>query len=86
MFRGEAEIVIRFLNSLFTKKGGKNMAVQVNQPEIEQVIQRIKDNHIAIVDLKFTDLPGLWQHFSIPVQELYEPNEPIKSIWSGGWF
>jgi Glutamine synthetase len=29
-------------------------------------------------------LPGLWQHFSIPVQELYEPNEPIKGIWSEG--
>lgn len=60
------------------------MVFQVNQSEIEQVIQKIKDNNIVIVDLKFTDLPGLWQHFSIPVQELYEPEESIKSIWSEG--
>ena len=60
------------------------LAYQVNQQDIQQVIQLIKDNHIAIVDLKFTDLPGLWQHFSIPVQELYEPDDPIKNIWSEG--
>jgi len=24
-----------------------------------------KDNKIEIVDLKFCDVPGLWQHFSV---------------------
>ncbi len=60
------------------------MAIQVNQSEIEKVIQIIKENNIAIIDLKFTDLPGLWQHFSIPAQELYESGDPLKSIWSEG--
>ena len=40
--------------------------------------QLIKDNNIRIVDLKFNDLPGLWQHFSISVTELDE------NIWKEG--
>lgn len=31
-----------------------------------------KDNKVEIIDLKFCDLPGLWQHFSIPVSEFSE--------------
>ena len=27
------------------------------------VIDLVRKNGIQIVDLKFTDLPGLWQHF-----------------------
>ena len=29
-----------------------------------------KDAEAKIVDLKFTDLPGVWQHFSIPIEDL----------------
>ncbi len=29
-----------------------------------------KDAGIKIVDLRFVDLPGVWQHFSIPVEDL----------------
>ncbi|MFB3920810.1 MAG: type I glutamate--ammonia ligase [Terriglobia bacterium] len=35
----------------------------------EQVIKFIKDEGIQVVDLKFVDLPGLWQHFSISAKE-----------------
>jgi len=28
------------------------------------VIDLLQKHEIQIVDLKFTDLPGLWQHFS----------------------
>jgi glutamine synthetase len=35
-----------------------------------EVSQFIKAHGIQIVDLKFVDLPGLWQHFSVPVSEL----------------
>ncbi len=28
------------------------------------------DQGLQIVDLKFIDLPGLWQHFSVPISEL----------------
>ncbi|MFA4843076.1 MAG: glutamine synthetase beta-grasp domain-containing protein, partial [Candidatus Omnitrophota bacterium] len=44
----------------------------------------IKDNNIQIVDLKFNDLPGLWQHFSIPATELLELDDITRSIWVDG--
>jgi glutamine synthetase len=31
-----------------------------------------KDNKIEIVDLKFCDVPGLWQHFSVSANEFGE--------------
>src|SRR5438552_3682622 len=36
------------------------------------VIHLAKEKGARIVDLRFVDLPGLWQHFSIPVDELTE--------------
>jgi glutamine synthetase len=36
----------------------------------EDVLKTIKDNKIEMVDLRFTDLPGLWQHFSVPPRAL----------------
>jgi len=38
----------------------------------KDVIKKAKEAGIKIVDLRFTDLPGTWQHFSIPVGELNE--------------
>ncbi len=32
--------------------------------------QLAKEAKAKIVDLKFTDLPGVWQHFSIPIEDL----------------
>ena len=34
------------------------------------VLKVIKDDKIEMVDLRFTDLPGLWQHFSVPPHAL----------------
>ncbi|MBI4972385.1 MAG: glutamine synthetase beta-grasp domain-containing protein, partial [Candidatus Omnitrophica bacterium] len=56
----------------------------VNQNDIKKVTQLIQENNIEIVDLKFNDLPGLWQHFSIPATELSEIDDPVKSIWAEG--
>ncbi len=36
------------------------------------VLAMAKDLQVKMVDFKFVDLPGLWQHFSIPVSELTE--------------
>ncbi|MGD0154406.1 MAG: type I glutamate--ammonia ligase [Thermacetogeniaceae bacterium] len=36
----------------------------------EEVLAFAKQKGIAMVDLKFNDLPGLWQHFTIPISEL----------------
>src|SRR5215212_3440227 len=32
----------------------------------DDVLKAIKDDQVAMVDLRFADLPGLWQHFSVP--------------------
>ncbi|HTE65958.1 MAG TPA: glutamine synthetase, partial [Candidatus Binatia bacterium] len=36
------------------------------------VIRRAQEAGVQIVDVRFTDLPGTWQHFSIPLKELEE--------------
>src|SRR5438067_2456023 len=38
----------------------------------KDVLAQAKDLGIKIVDFKFIDLPGLWQHFSIPVEDFTE--------------
>src|SRR2546422_10495292 len=38
----------------------------------KDVLKLAKEKGAKIVDLRFIDLPGLWQHFSIPVSELNE--------------
>lgn len=38
----------------------------------EDVLKLIKEENIEIVDLRFMDFPGLWQHFSVPVREIEE--------------
>ena len=50
----------------------------------KQVLEYIKRNQIKIVDLKFNDLPGLWQHFSVPAVEITEDDDPTKGIWTEG--
>src|ERR1700693_3866189 len=35
-------------------------------------IRRAKEAGVQVVDVRFTDLPGTWQHFSIPVSEMTE--------------
>ncbi|HEY4686957.1 MAG TPA: type I glutamate--ammonia ligase [Candidatus Subteraquimicrobiales bacterium] len=50
----------------------------------QDVMQYVKKNNIEVVDLKFNDLPGLWQHFSMPASELTEMDDLTKSIWVEG--
>jgi glutamine synthetase len=38
----------------------------------KDVLAQAKDLGVKIVDFKFIDLPGLWQHFSIPVEDFVE--------------
>jgi glutamine synthetase len=38
----------------------------------KEVLEFAKKNKVEIVDLRFIDLPGLWQHFSISTNELTE--------------
>ncbi len=57
---------------------------KVKGESIKRVMRIIEEKNIQIVDLKFNDLPGLWQHFSMPVSELTEIDDPVKSIWAEG--
>jgi glutamine synthetase len=36
----------------------------------DDVLRSIKDKSVRMIDLRFTDLPGTWQHFSIPPSAL----------------
>src|SRR5713101_5837876 len=38
----------------------------LNCATAEDVLKMIKDTNVKMVDLRFTDLPGVWQHFSVP--------------------
>lgn len=38
----------------------------------KQLLARIKEKEVQAVDLRFMDLPGLWQHFTIPADALEE--------------
>jgi glutamine synthetase len=38
----------------------------------KEVLAMAKENGVKVVDLRFMDFPGLWQHFSVPVRELEE--------------
>jgi glutamine synthetase len=40
--------------------------------DIKKVLDKAKQDGITFVDLKFIDLPGLWQHFTVPISELSE--------------
>jgi glutamine synthetase len=46
------------------------MDLQCNSPA--DVIKAIKTHNIEMVDFRFTDLPGVWQHFTIPAPILDE--------------
>ncbi len=37
-----------------------------------EVLEFAKENGAVMVDLKFMDFPGMWQHFSVPIAELTE--------------
>jgi len=38
----------------------------------KEVLAMAKENGAKMVDLRFMDFPGLWQHFSVPIRELEE--------------
>ena len=37
-----------------------------------EVIAMAREKNVKMVDIKFTDLPGMWQHFTIPLNQLTE--------------
>src|SRR2546427_12943545 len=55
----------------------------------KDVLKFAKDNKVEAVDLKFLDLLGIWQHFTIPTSELGEDLFEEGSAFDGssirGW-
>ena len=33
---------------------------------VEDILKSVKDHNVQMIDVRFTDLPGVWQHFSVP--------------------
>lgn len=75
------------------KKKKTNIETRVKNPLINgsfdekaarDAMKLVKEKKIQIIDLKFNDLPGLWQHFSIPASELTELADITRSIWVDG--
>lgn len=65
-------------------KGGPKQSLDGKFKTIKNIAEIIKKNNIQVVDLKFNDLPGLWQHFSIPAAEIIDDIEHPHSIWNDG--
>lgn len=73
------------MSTLVSSKDWEEESVGASLPATPEEIKKyIKKNNIQVVDLKFNDLPGLWQHFSIPAAELLEYENLEKSIWKEG--
>ena len=57
-------------------KGDASLAIQRSddRPEIkpEDVLAMAQDHSVRMVDLKFTDLPGIWQHLGLSIRALGE--------------
>jgi glutamine synthetase len=42
------------------------------KPDPKAVLEFVKENNVQVLDLRFTDLPGLWHHVSYPINQLSE--------------
>ena len=73
------------MSTLVSSKDGEENVLQSKRPVTSEEIKTyLKKHQIQVVDLKFNDLPGLWQHFSIPAVELTDYSSEDKSIWKQG--
>src|SRR5260370_4506863 len=46
--------------------GCRSEAMVPNCATAEDILKAIKDQKVQMIDLRFTDLPAVWQHFSVP--------------------
>src|SRR4051812_5536631 len=58
----------RHASSSRPRRRGTPMACDCKTPD--DVLKLIRDEKVEMIDLRFTDLPGLWQHFSVPPSAL----------------
>ncbi len=43
-----------------------------SKPDPKAVLEFVKEHNVQMLDLRFTDLPGLWHHVSYPIHQLSE--------------
>jgi glutamine synthetase len=59
-----------------SKQTARAASIRISEQEDtmtpKDVLKLAKENKAMMVDFKFMDYPGLWQHFSVPVDELTE--------------
>lgn len=73
------------MSTLVSGKDHEEENIKASRPATpEDVKKYILKHNIQVVDFKFNDLPGLWQHFSIPAAELTDLDKAEKGIWSEG--
>jgi glutamine synthetase len=53
-------------------KNTRAMGSTSRSEDVQRVFDTIRQQGIQIVDVKFTDLPGQWQHFSLPTKAFDE--------------
>ena len=55
----------------------------------QDVLQQIKDQNIKIIDLKFIDMPGIWQHCSFYYDQIdensFDEGVPFDGSSIRGW-
>jgi glutamine synthetase len=52
--------------------GADHKEVAVQERNVSEVLDLVESEKVLIVDLRFCDLPGMMQHFSVPAHELTE--------------
>lgn len=62
----------------------KDLTAKVDPKAIQQVEKLMKDRGIKIVDLRFVDLFGMWQHISMPSEHILNYKSIEHSIWVDG--
>jgi len=64
--------------------GSESLHKTIDSKMIEGVEKMIKDNDIKIIDFRFVDIYGTWQHISIAVERLLNYKTLTDSIWVDG--
>ena len=54
--------------------------MKVNSAAAKNVMSMIKKHDVKMIDFRFTDLPGQWQHFSVPGSRLF-----ARCSWPHCW-
>jgi glutamine synthetase len=63
---------VSLINESPAAPSGPPLAISTPDPTPDDVIAFAREHDVHLVDLKFTDLPGTWQHFAVAARELGE--------------